>query len=156
MRLGTTKSRAPSGVDFIRKGVSISMNPCSCKKFLAARLTEYRNSRFFFTTFLRRSRNLYFILTSSPPSVSSCMVKGGVADLFKTENERIFISISPVGKRRFLSLRSVTVPVAWITYSLPSGCSANNVFRSSPNSNCVIPYRSRRSMKVMLPNFLIV
>jgi len=26
---GTTKSRAPSGVDLMRTGVSISMNPCS-------------------------------------------------------------------------------------------------------------------------------
>ncbi len=41
-RAGTRKSRAPSGVDFVSVGVSISTKPCSSRTVRAARLTAER------------------------------------------------------------------------------------------------------------------
>ena len=41
MRLGTKKSRAPSGVDFIKIGVSISVNFWLDRKFLTAIIEKF-------------------------------------------------------------------------------------------------------------------
>ena len=93
---------------------------------------------------------------SSPPSVSSCMVNGGVIDLLRMVNSVTSNSISPVGILLFLLLRSLTVPVTCKTNSRPRGLASRAAFRLSLKSNWVIPYRSRRSTKLMLPNLRTV
>ena len=50
------------------------------------------------------------IRISSPPSVLSSIVKGGVKAEFSTFNSDTMISISPVGIFLFLLKRSLTVP----------------------------------------------
>ena len=57
------------------------------------------------------SKYLYFILMSSPPSVLSSIVKGGVIDAFKISNLETNTSTSPVSILLFLDSRSITVPV---------------------------------------------
>lgn len=57
---------------------------------------------------------------SSPPSVSSSMVKGGVREGLSIANSSTMISISPVGRLGFLLDLSLTVPLAWMTNSRPS------------------------------------
>ena len=56
------------------------------------------------------SKYLYFILSSSPPSVLFSIVKGGVVDSFKTSNELAKISMSPVLISGFLDSLSITFP----------------------------------------------
>ena len=65
------------------------------------------------------SRYLYFIRSSSPPSVSSSMVKGGSTDSFKIVSFSTKISISPVGIFGFLEALSMTFPSTWMTNSRP-------------------------------------
>ena len=80
------KSRAPSGVDFIRYGVSTSIKSILFKYFLVSNESLFLNKRLFFISSLLISKYLYFILSSSPPSVSFSIVNGGVLDLFKIFN----------------------------------------------------------------------
>ena len=70
--------------------------------------------------FLLISKYLYFILNSSPPSVSSSMVKGGVFEAFNIFNSVTRTSISPVFINEFLDFLSITVPLILITNSRPS------------------------------------
>ena len=84
------------------------------------------------------------------------MVKGGTVDLLSTLNSEIKISISPVEMLAFLLLRSLTFPFAAKTNSLPNGFLSSCSVSFSLNNNCVMPYLSRRSIKVMLPNLRIV
>src|SRR5690554_7493609 len=70
-------------------------------------VTLWRRIRFSRTGFLRISRYLYFIRRSSPPSVSSSIVKGGVFEVLRIVSSETNISISPVGIFGFLDcLRS--------------------------------------------------
>ena len=64
------------------------------------------------------SRYLYFILNSSPPSVSSSIVKGGVIEAFKIVNSVTKTSISPVLIKEFFDFLSMTDPLIFITNSL--------------------------------------
>ena len=120
MRLGTTKSRAPSGVDFINTGVSTSIKPFSARNFLTSIATLLRKISLFFTGFRRMSRYLYFMRRSSPPSVSSSIVNGGSCAEFKTFNSETRISTSPVGMFGFFETLSITSPETWITNSRPN------------------------------------
>ncbi len=137
----------------IRTGVSISINPFESMYFRTSCAILCRSSRFFLIHVLLRSRYLYFILKSSPPSVSSSIVKGGRTDGFITSNSFTSISISPVGIFLFLLLRSATIPLILMTNSRPSflALSHNSLFISILNTSCVMPYLSRRSMKVIPP-----
>ena len=63
------------------------------------------------------SRYLYFILSSSPPSVSSSIVNGGVLERFKIVSLFTSISISPVKILLFLDCLSITKPFTCITNS---------------------------------------
>ena len=60
--------------------------------------------------FLLISKYLYFILNSSPPSVLSSIVKGGVNDSFSTVSSETKISMSPVAILGFLEVLSITDP----------------------------------------------
>ena len=90
---------------------------------------------------------------SSPPSVLSSMVKGGVCDSFKISNSVTSISISPVEIFKFLLLRSITFPVTFNTNSRPHlrACSHKAALVSMLKANWVIPYLSRKSIKVIPP-----
>src|SRR4030043_895508 len=110
----------------------------------------------FLTLFLRRSRYLYFIRSSSPPSVSSSIVNGGISLRLRIFSSSTSISISPVGVLGFLLLRSFTFPAAWITNSRPSflAFSQSSLLVSRLKTSCVTPYRSRRSTNVIPPRSL--
>ncbi len=90
---------------------------------------------------------------SSPPSVLSSIVKGGVRLGLSTLSSLAMISMSPVAIFGFLLERSATVPFTCITYSRPSllARSHSSASTSLLNTICVMPYRSRRSTKVMPP-----
>ena len=136
------KSLAPSGVDFIKYGVSISIKSAWDKKFLTIIDTRCLRIKFSFTLFRLKSKYLYFIRSSSPPSVSFSIVKGGVSEWFKMLNSETNISIPPEGIFRFLDSLSITKPLTWITSSLPIPVdflkTAFGVLVSS-NTNWVIP-----------------
>src|SRR5690554_7216377 len=89
------------------------------------------------TGFLRISRYLYFIRKSSPPSVSSSIVKGGVLDLFRIFKSETRISTSPVGMFGFFDSRSITVPVTWMTNSRPK-CEAVSIISLEVRSSSKI------------------
>ena len=78
---------------------------------------------------------------SSPPSVLSSIVKGGVLERLSTSRRVTSTSMSPVGSLGFLLLRSSTLPSTRITHSRPSSRmrpqSAASV--SILNTNCVMP-----------------
>ena len=133
--------RAPSGVDFISMGVSISKKFCESRYRLTSNASLCRNSRFLRTQSRRRSRYRYCMRRSSPPSLSSSIVKGGVSDVLSIFRLFTSISISPVGILRFLLYRSFTVPVTCITYSRPNLLAASQRAASTSllNTNCVIP-----------------
>ena len=90
---------------------------------------------------------------SSPPSVLSSMVNGGTSLLLRILSSCAMISISPVARFLFLLERSSTFPFTCITYSLPRRLadSHNAASFSTLNTICVMPYRSRRSTKVIPP-----
>ena len=77
---------------------------------------------------------------------------GVVSALFTMVTSSTWISISPVASFGFLSLRSTTMPLTCNMYSLRTSliCFAS----SSLNTSCVIPERSRKSMKTSAPKFL--
>ena len=81
------------------------------------------------------------------------MVKGGVCASLSTVSRSAATSISPVGILGFLASRSITRPVTWITNSRPSfaAVSRTSAGLCSSTTICVMPYRSRRSTKVMAP-----
>jgi hypothetical protein len=90
---------------------------------------------------------------SSPPSVSSCIVNGGVVALLRILKEVTAISICP-GRQYYYSCcfsraRS-GLPVSQI-HGLTKAL-INCSFSSSPKTSWVMPYLSRRSVKVILPN----
>ena len=60
--------------------------------------------------FLLISKYLYFILNSSPPSVLSSIVKGGVRDSLSTVSSETKISMSPVAILGFLEVLSIIDP----------------------------------------------
>ena len=100
------------------------------------------------------SKYLYFILISSPPSVLSSIVKGGVTDAFKISNFETNTSIAPVDILEFLDSLSITIPVTCITNSLPKDFAFSIIsfgVRSSSKINCVIPYLSRKSTQTIKP-----
>ena len=105
---------------------------------------------------LLKSKNLYFILSSSPPSVSSSIVNGGVFDSFRMVKVWTSISMSPVLSLGFLLVLSFTTPLIWITHSLLISLALLQRFSSfdSLKVNCVIPYRSLKSIKVIPPRSL--
>ncbi len=108
----------------------------------------------FFTVLRRKSKYLYFILISSPPSVSSSIVNGGTSDLLRISSFSTLISILPVGILGFLDSRSITFPFTFITNSLPSffTCFISSVSHiDSSKTNCVIPYLSRKSIQIIEP-----
>ena len=120
MREGTKKSRAPSGVDFMRFGVSISTKSLASKYSRTAWLNLARIINRSFNSGLLISRYRYFNLNSSLPSVAFSIKKGGVSDSLSMFNSFTSISISPVGIFRFLLVRSMTTPFICITNSRPS------------------------------------
>ncbi|MBV6403264.1 MAG: hypothetical protein GFGODING_00001 [Flavobacteriales bacterium] len=79
--------------------------------------------------------------SSSPPSVSSSMVKGGVLAPFSTFSSVTISSTSPVGMLAFLLSRSFTVPVACTTHSRPSwrACWQRAASRSMLKPSWVMP-----------------
>src|SRR5664280_1212350 len=93
----------------------------------------------FLTVALLRSRYRYFILSSSPPSVSSSIVKGGISLLLRILNASTSISISPVNIFRFLLILSLTFPLTCTTNSRPSlrACSQRSLLVSILNTSWV-------------------
>jgi hypothetical protein len=77
---------------------------------------------------------------SSPPSVSSSIVKGGVKAAFNIVSSVTNISISPLDEF-VLDSRSITFPLTWITNSRPMFLLIQRQFSERPSSkiNCVIP-----------------
>ncbi len=91
---------------------------------------------------------------SSPPSVLSSIVKGGNFDLFNMVNSLTNTSMSPVGILSFLDTRSITFPLTCTTNSRPKFLAFSNralSVRSASNTNCVIPYLSRKSIHIIKP-----
>ena len=64
-RTGTKKSLAPSGVERVRYGVSISRKSALCITSLIAAVTVERKRKFFAGPSRRRSKYRYLSLTSS-------------------------------------------------------------------------------------------
>ncbi len=141
MRLGTTKSRAPSGVDFMRYGVSISKKERESRYLRVSMPSWWRNMRLARRGFLLKSRKRHCMRRSSPPSLSSSMVNGGVLAALSTSIFSTIISISPVGILAFLEERSITLPVTFTTNSRPSLRAARQRDSSVSrlNTNCVMP-----------------
>ena len=91
---------------------------------------------------------------SSPPSVLSSIVNGGVIEAFKISNLETKTSMAPVGILEFLDSLSITVPVTCITNSLPKDFAFSIIsvgVRSSSKINCVTPYLSRKSTQIIKP-----
>ena len=154
--LGTTKSLAPSGVDLIRHGVSTSTKSWLSRNLRVSSASLLLNIILLRTGLRLISMYLYFIRISSPPSVSSSIVNGGVIDALSTLSSDTLISISPVALFAFLLLRSATSPFTCTTNSLPSlrASSVSASLDSILNTSCVIPYLSLISTKVIPPRSL--
>ena len=109
--------------------------------------------------FLLRSKYLYFIRSSSPPSDSFSIVNGGTSDLFNISIFSTEISISPVGILLLGACLSITFPFTEITNSLPNDLAieitSGDVFSESIKT-CVIPYLSLKSIQIKKPLFLIL
>ena len=152
------KSLAPSGVDLIKYGVSISINPSLFKYLRTSKVKLFLKIILSFKIPLLKSRYLYFILSSSPPSVSFSIVNGGMADEFKTLIFETKISISPVAIFSLEATLLMTSPSICITNSLPIFFTDSNtsfVLFSEFIISCVIPYLSLRSIQIKKPLFLI-
>ena len=113
------KSLAPSGVDLINTGVSTSIKFSESRYSLVSFINLCLSIILFLIGDLLRSRYLYFILNSSPPSVLSSIVKGGTSDSFNISKVLTLISISPVIILSFFDCLSETTPSTLITNSLP-------------------------------------
>ena len=114
-RTGTKKSLAPSGVERVRYGVSISKKSDLCMTSLIAAVTVERNLKFFAGPSRLKSKYRYLSLTSSEIFERSPLSTGngsGAASL-RTSNSSQTISISPVAISLFSfpAGLAVTLPV---------------------------------------------
>ena len=123
-RTGTKKSRAPSGVERVNVGVSISMKSSSMRILRAIWLTCERIRRISPALLRRRSRYRCRNRTSSLTIVRSSMGKGSGADLDSTSRLVVMISIAPEGKSGFALPPGLcsTVPVTAMQYSSRKSC----------------------------------
>ena len=153
--LGTRKSLAPSGVDFVRQGVSISMKPSSVSFCLAFCVSLWRIWILWLWSGLLRSRYRYCSLSSSLTIAWSSIGKGGVSASENISIRETSTSISPVGMWGFLSFSPLkaTVPSTPMTNSDLRVFACRKPFGSlsSEKTSWVMPLLSRRSTNMRLP-----
>ncbi len=154
MRLGTRQSRAPSGVERVRSGVSISKNPASSSVLRISSTMRCRSSMLL-CSFGRRKSSIpvaqarlfarrHFVLRSGTAASSTCS---------KSKATRAITSTSPDGNSGFPFCRFKTFPFTAITNSDRSS-SAVLVRRRIDlrvEHNLRDPARSRRSIKINCP-----
>ena len=119
MRLGTRKSRAPSGVERVSTGVSMSTKSRALRYSRIARTTVWRSSIVSRIPSRRRSITRWRSRSVSSTAPSSSTGNGGVADSASSSTLATSSSISPVA-RFGLTLpgsRRTTSPEAEITCS---------------------------------------
>src|SRR5512135_792082 len=157
MRDGTRKSRAPSGVDFVRIGVSTSRKSSSCRTSRIAMVTALRATNLRVISGRLRSRYRYLSRRSSDALIPSSIGNGGVSARFRIARDVAPISMAPVGRSGFTASapRATTVPVTSTTNSFRSSLararSAASGRSSASNTTWARPERSRRSMKTSSP-----
>ena len=143
VRAGTTKSRAPSGVEAISIGVSISTKSWASIAARIARLTTARVRRLRCMSSRRMSRYRCRSRTvSSTSAARSSRGNGGGSATVRISTWQSPTSISPVDRLGFTvpSGRGRTVPVTRTTYSLRRSAAPST-------THCTTPEWSRRSMK---------
>ena len=125
----------------MRYGVSTSMKSTLSRYFRVSIPMRWRKNRLFCTGFRRKSKYRYCIRKSSPPSVSSSIVNGGVFAALSTSSDVTSISMSPVGTRLFLDSRSRTAPSTLITNSRPNlrACVQSSTLESMLKASWVNP-----------------
>ena len=135
LREGTRNSRAPSGVDGIKNGVSTSTNPLVSISVRIALLICARTRRFFCILSRRISRYRYFSrIISSTSSARASTGNGGGSAEFKISTTQSPISTMPVVREELIvpSGRARTTPVTRMTYSLRTSTSLST-------THCMIP-----------------
>src|SRR5918993_1668598 len=154
-RAGTRKSRAPSGVERVSVGVSISTKSRALSTLRAAALTSER-SRSAEPADCRpgRRRSRYRCLrrASSPTVTRSSTWKGRAAEGLSTSMKVATTSTSPVARSglTFRSSRAATWPTTVTTNSLRRSWAAP-VRTSSRATTCTTPLASRTSRKATPP-----
>ena len=124
MRLGTRKSRAPSGVARERIGVSISVSPRAVQAARSDCASWWRTIRRRCITGRRRSWMRYLRRLESSIWTSSSISNGGVVAEFSTRTSCATISTSPVARFGFTASASlrVTSPRTSSTHSARAAC----------------------------------
>src|SRR5882762_646277 len=153
MRLGTRKSRAPSGVERVSMGVSTSRKPSSSITLRISRMILWRSARLWCGFGRRKSRYRKRRRVSSAALISSSIGKGGVLALLRICNFPATSSTSPVANSGLAFWRLRTLPSTATTNSLRAcsalACAAGCV--SLLKTTWTMPVRSRTSRKSKLP-----
>ena len=152
-RIGTRKSRAPSGVPFVIDGVHTSTKPMSSIARRIAAITTWLRRRLRCMRSLRMSSHRYFRRSTS--STSSPIWNGSGVERDRIFSASTWISISPVGRFGFTAsgARLTTSPSAWSTNSLRTSCAtcAGSGACSGLTTSCTLPLKSRRSTNTSPP-----